>query len=148
MTMTLKQRRITKASAAADILSSYFEFNELPWQQTTGVIESVLEALRDLHSREPDPSAFVQQRLVPAVSKKKSISETHVFCLECGKGFKAMTLHLQRVHGMTPVEYRRKWSLDPYYPMTSPNHSASRSSLAKTWGFGKRATSAANTETE
>ena len=40
--------------------------------------------------------------------------------------------------GLTPEQYRKKWDLDPTYPMVAPNYAARRSELAKTMGLGER----------
>jgi predicted transcriptional regulator len=39
---------------------------------------------------------------------------------------------------MTPEQYREKWKLPRDYPMVSANHSASRSSIAKSFGLGRK----------
>jgi predicted transcriptional regulator len=38
--------------------------------------------------------------------------------------------------GMTPDQYRFKWSLPKDYPMVAPNYAATRSALAKKIGLG------------
>lgn len=136
--MTAKQRRLLRASITAEIVSSYLLFNKLPWKETTSVIECVLETLGGLQPVQSTPADKVAVKPAPAVSKKKSISDNHVYCLECGKGFKTIALHLHSRHKITTAEYRRKWDLSPDYPMSSPTHTAFRSSLAKSIGLGKR----------
>ena len=45
--------------------------------------------------------------------------------------------HSQQL-GMTPEQYRTKWNLPLDYPMVAPNYSATRSSLAKNLGLGRK----------
>ena len=40
-------------------------------------------------------------------------------------------------HGLTPEQYRAKWSLPSDYPMVAPNYAAQRSALAKSLGLGQ-----------
>ena len=39
--------------------------------------------------------------------------------------------------GLTPAQYREKWSLPVDYPMVAPNYSKARSELAKASGLGQ-----------
>ena len=41
-------------------------------------------------------------------------------------------------YGLTPDQYREKWSLDASYPMVAPNYAAARSQLAKKMGLGRK----------
>ena len=40
-------------------------------------------------------------------------------------------------YGLTPEEYRAKWSLPADYPMVAPNYAAQRSAFAKKIGLGR-----------
>lgn len=85
----------------------------------------------------PEPP---KQELTPAVPVKKSVTPDHIVCVEDGKHFKSLRRHLATEHGLTPEQYREKWSLPFNYPMTAPSYSEARSSLARTsvWvGRGK-----------
>jgi len=46
--------------------------------------------------------------------------------------------HLRTFHGMTPEEYRARWSLPHDYPMVAPKYPARRSALAKEIGLGRK----------
>ena len=72
----------------------------------------------------------------PAVSIRKSVTPDYLICLEEGKHFRSLRRHLA-VHGLTPEQYREKWSLLANYPMTAPNYAAQRLSLAKKMGLGQ-----------
>jgi hypothetical protein len=74
--------------------------------------------------------------LHPPVSVKKSISPGSLISMEDGKGYKSLKRHLT-AKGLTPAQYREKWSLPLDYPMVAPNYAKARSDLAK--GSKKRA---------
>ena len=78
----------------------------------------------------------------PAVPIKKSVTADYVVCLEDGKKFKSLKRHLSGMHATTPADYRAKWGLPRDYPMTAPNYSKARSSLAKSLGLGRKAPAA------
>ena len=72
----------------------------------------------------------------PAVPVEQSISESHLVCLEDGLSFRSLKRHLGSAHGLTPVEYRKKWDLPASYPMVAPSYSEDRSAVAKRIGLG------------
>jgi Predicted transcriptional regulator len=78
----------------------------------------------------------------PAVSIRKSITPDYLFCLDDGKKFKSLRRHLATL-GMTPDQYRAKWSLPTDYPMVAANYAAQRSELAKQIGLGQMRKNAA-----
>lgn len=69
---------------------------------------------------------------------KKSVTDDFIICLEDGKKFKSLKRHLRTHYGLSPEEYREKWSLPYDYPMVAPNYAAARSELAKKMGLGQR----------
>ena len=74
----------------------------------------------------------------PAVPISKSIEADYLVCLEDGMKLKMLKRHLRNAYDMTPDEYRKRWGLSPEYPMVAPNYSKRRSSLAKSFGLGKK----------
>ena len=70
--------------------------------------------------------------LTPAVPIRRSVTDDHIVCLECGKKLKMLKRHLLTDHELTPQAYRAKWGLKPDYPMVAPTYSA------KTPGAGER----------
>jgi predicted transcriptional regulator len=79
-----------------------------------------------------------EKDLVPAVSIKKSVQPDYIICLEDGKRFKSLKRHIGTHYGLTPEDYRRKWSLPRDYPMVAPNYASQRSALAKQMGLGRK----------
>jgi predicted transcriptional regulator len=74
---------------------------------------------------------------IPAVNPKKSVFPDYIVSLEDGRKFKSMKRHLGLL-GLTPDQYRAKWSLSHDYPMVAPNYAAQRSALAKSIGLGRK----------
>jgi len=66
------------------------------------------------------------------------VSHDYIVCLEDGRRFKSLKRHLHSEHGLSPDEYRAKWSLAKDYPMVAPAYADARSNLAKTIGLGRK----------
>jgi predicted transcriptional regulator len=108
---------------------------KLPLFTTKGVGVSDSTA-GDLSSREAE--ALVSRAMQePAVSIRGSITPDYLVCLEDGKKFKSLQMHLRK-HGLTPETYRAKWVLPANYPMVAPNSSMKRSELAKQMQLEKK----------
>ena len=90
----------------------------------------------------PVIAAPLVEKKEPAVSIRKSITPDYLVCLDDGKKFKSLRRHLGTL-GLTPDEYRAKWSLPADYPMVAPNYAAQRSELAKRSGLGQMRKNAA-----
>jgi predicted transcriptional regulator len=85
-----------------------------------------------------EETAIASPTPVPAVNPKKSVTPDYIICLEDGKKFKSLKRHLRTSFDLTPEEYRKRWKLDPSYPMVAPNYAETRSRLAKTTGLGRK----------
>lgn len=75
----------------------------------------------------------------PAVPVEESVGPDFLICLEDGQKLKMLKRYLRTQHGMSPEEYREKWSLPADYPMVAPDYSTQRSALAKEQGLGRKA---------
>jgi predicted transcriptional regulator len=122
-----------KVSLSADIVAAYVSRNSVTPGGLPALIESVHGALSKLGAAEAVPEAEV---LVPVVPIRKSVTPGFLICLDDGKKFKSLKRHLAS-HGMTPDQYRTKWSLPKDYPMTALDYAATRSALAKKLGLGR-----------
>jgi len=118
---------------AADIVSAYVSANSVAAQDIPGLIRTVHAALKEVSGAAPSVADSAQE---PAVAIKKSVTPDYIICLEDGKKFKSLKRHLRTRYGMTPEEYRTKWSLPHDYPMVAPNYAKERSNLAKRMGLG------------
>ena len=121
---------------STDIVSAYVSHNALSVTDLPKLIADVHSALKGLQSNTA-PEAV--EELKPAVPVRKSVAADYIVCLEDGKKFKSLKLHLRTHYDLSPEEYREKWGLPADYPMVAPNYSATRSRLAKDNGLGKKA---------
>jgi predicted transcriptional regulator len=125
----------------ADIVAAFVANNSLPIADLPSLIQSVHAALEKLASGSVI-SALLEEKKEPAVSIRKSITPDFLVCLDDGKKFKSLRRHLSTL-GLTPDEYRAKWSLPADYPMVAPNYAAVRSEMAKRIGLGQMRKNAA-----
>jgi len=119
----------------AGIVSAFVAHNSVPTSELPALIASTHAALAGL-GKEVVP--VVEEKVVPAVSIKKSITPEFLICLEDGKKFKSLKRHLRTAYDMTPEEYRAKWGLPADYPMVAPAYAEARSNLAKKMGLGQQ----------
>jgi predicted transcriptional regulator len=116
----------------SQIVAAYVRKNLVPTDQIAGLINSVHSTLSGLGSEVVEESPHV-----PAVSVRRSIRPDHIICIDCGYKGKMLKRHLQSRHGLSVVEYKRRWNLSPDYPMTAPNYSEQRAQFAKKIGLGR-----------
>lgn len=116
------------------IVSAYVANNSVPMASLPEVVASVHSALQQLGPAAAKPE---KEPLTPPVSIKKSVTPDYIISMEDGRPYKALKRHLTG-RGMTPAEYRQKWSLPADYPMVAPNYAAKRSELAKSIGLGRK----------
>jgi predicted transcriptional regulator len=120
---------------ATDIVSAYVSNNSVGAGDLPILIKDVYGALSRVTNGESSTPAVAAK---PAVSIKKSITPDFIICLEDGKKFKSLKRHLRTQYGLSPEQYREKWSLGSDYPMVAPNYAAARSRLAKQMGLGQQ----------
>jgi len=79
------------------------------------------------------------QAFKPAVSVRKSLRDPdYIVSMIDGRPYRSLTRHLSS-RGITPDQYRQRYSLPASYPMIAPNYSAARSALSKSLGLGRKA---------
>jgi predicted transcriptional regulator len=120
---------------ATDIVSAYVSNNSVGAGDLPSLIKEVYGALSRVQNGEATAPAEAAK---PAVPVKKSITPDYIICLEDGKQFKSLKRHLRTQYGLSPEQYREKWSLPADYPMVAPNYAAARSKLAKQMGLGQQ----------
>ena len=118
----------------ADIVSAHVSNNAVAAADLPGLIQAVYVSLAAL-GQAPEPAL---EELKPAVSVRSSVKPDAVTCLECGEKMKMLKRHLGTEHGMTPAEYRARWSLPADYPMVAPDYAAKRKELAVRIGLGRK----------
>ena len=119
----------------ADVVAAYVSNNSLPAGDLTKAISTIHESLSALNDDGNTPA----EPLKPAVSIRRSVTPDYIVCLEDGKKLKMLKRHLRTTYGLTPDEYRAKWSLAADYPMVAPNYAKQRSDFAKKIGLGRKA---------
>jgi predicted transcriptional regulator len=117
----------------ARIVGGYLRHHRVSAAEVGGVIASVHASLRDLGKPAPPP-----QVRSPAVPVRQSVRPEYVVCLECGFRAQMLRRHLRAAHGLTPVEYRARWSLPKDHPVIAPAYSHRRSAVARAAGLGRR----------
>jgi predicted transcriptional regulator len=120
---------------AADIVSAYVSNNSVPASDLPGLIHEVYSALMRVGASVSTAPAEAPK---PAIPVRKSVTNDYIVCLEDGKKFKSLKRHLRTQYGLSPEEYRDKWSLPADYPMVAPNYAKARSTLAKQMGLGQQ----------
>ena len=117
----------------ADIVAAYVSNNTVTSADLPALITAVNGALNNLgQPKLPEP-----EKLEPAVPIKRSVTPDFLISLEDGRRYKTLKRHLAG-RGLTPDEYRQKWSLPRDYPMVAPNYAQTRSELAKKAGLGQQ----------
>ena len=118
---------------SAEIVAAYLGKNTVAIRDIPDLIRTTYAALSGTAS----PLAVQPaNRLVPAVSVRKSVTSGAVICLDCGKPYKMLRRHLNTSHGLSVDDYRAKWNLPANYPVVAPDYATRRSELAKTIGLG------------
>ena len=118
----------------SQIVSAHLSNNAVSIGDVPKLIEQVFATLNGVHGGAP----VVGVKRDPAVPVKKSITKDYLVCLEDGSKHKMLKRHLMSAYGMTPDQYRAKWSLPADYPMVAPSYSKVRSALAKKVGLGTK----------
>jgi predicted transcriptional regulator len=112
------------------VTSAYARRNRFPVAALDELIDGVSGAFNKLRA-----SNRADKKL-PAVNPLKSVFPDYIVCLEDGRRLMMLKKYLRDRYHLTPAEYRLRWGLSGDYPMTAPNYSAKRSSMAKQMGLG------------
>jgi predicted transcriptional regulator len=126
--------KVPLVDMATSIMSAYVACNHVPVADIPSAVRSIYQALAKLRSGNGN---HIGGALAPAVSIKKSITDSHIICLEDGKPLKMLKRYLRSHHNLTPEAYRAKWNLPRDYPMVAPAYARIRSAFAKSFGLGR-----------
>ena len=119
----------------ADIVGAYVAHHTVAATDLPALIATVGRELANLGHK---PAEIEEEKPVPAVSIRKSVTPDHIICLEDGKKLKMLKRHLRTRYDMSPEDYRRRWGLKDDYPMVAPSYAETRSALAKKIGLGRK----------
>ncbi|RIJ28157.1 MucR family transcriptional regulator [Henriciella mobilis] len=117
-----------------DVIAAFVSKNPIQQNQLPALIQEVHSTLNSLAEGRPRRAT----KAAPAISPAKSITPDFLICLEDGRKLKMLKRYLRNRYGLTPEEYREKWSLPEDYPMVAPNYAAERSKFAKQIGLGRK----------
>lgn len=123
----------TLLTLTADVAAAHVSNNSVAISDVGLLIGNIHAALARLN-----PAEAVVEPLSPAVPIRNSIKKDFIVCLEDGKKLKMLKRHLMTHYGMTPDDYRAKWSLPADYPMVAPAYAEQRRVLAKKIGLGRK----------
>ncbi|SRR5260221_7828726 len=132
--MTDESKRQVLLPMVTEIVAAHLSNNTVAIGDINRLINEVYGALTTLSQTGTVAPAVVPQE--PAVPINKSVRPDHIICLEDGKKLKMLKRHLRTAYGLSPDQYREKWSLPADYPMVAPNYAKKRSSLARQIGLG------------
>ncbi len=110
--------------------------NPIAQTDLSNLVTNVATAIGSLANPE---TALDDQNYEPFTSIKKSVKPDHLVCMDCGKKFKTIKRHIKASHGLTVDEYKRRYGLPSDYPVTAPNYSEKRTSIAVNLGLGRKA---------
>ncbi|OHT21632.1 MucR family transcriptional regulator [Edaphosphingomonas haloaromaticamans] len=142
-------------SLTVTLLSAYFANNTVPSGELPALVEGTRRALlggtpvavsapeveegaveAPAPAPEPAPAPAPAPEFKPAVTVEESlVSPDQILSLIDGKPYKSLKRHLS-THGLTPAEYRARYSLSADYPMVAPGYSAARREVAIRLGLG------------
>src|SRR5882757_7042953 len=131
----------TNPHSTAMIVSSYVRHHTLRPEQLSDLITTVHHALGQLGQ-----PVQAEEVPVPAVSVRRSVHQDYVVCLDCGYRGKTLRRHISTRHGLNRDEYLSRWRLRSDHPLTAPNYSERRSTMAKALGLGRKSTAEATPE--
>lgn len=80
---------------------------------------------------------YAPGKLVPAVPIEDSITPDYIVSLEDGSRHRLLAPHLRKLN-LTKDEYLKRWNLPAEYPMTAPNLTAQKKSVASRTGLGRQ----------
>jgi predicted transcriptional regulator len=111
----------------AQIVMSHASMRELTQKELVTVIKGLYATIASLEAEDVTK---------PSIPLKDIVKAKHVVCLECGKKFRTLKVHLRKAHNLKPYEYYRRFALDPKkFPLVCKDYSATRSKMAKDRGL-------------
>jgi MucR family transcriptional regulator, transcriptional regulator of exopolysaccharide biosynthesis len=116
----------------ARIVGRYLAHHPIAASDLPNLITLVHRSLAELGQ-----PAVVPASPTSAVAINRSFGRDFVICLDCGWRGVMLRRHLTTAHGQSPGDYRARWGLKVTHPLTAPEYSKRRSTLAKEVGLGR-----------
>ncbi|MDH3659532.1 MAG: MucR family transcriptional regulator [Alphaproteobacteria bacterium] len=128
--------RVEITVLTAEIVSAYVGHHTVATTDLPALISTVGREIAGLGQAPTELEE--EEKPVPAVPIRRSVTPDHIICLEDGKKLKMLKRHLKTRYDMTPEDYRRRWGLKDDYPMVAPSYAQQRSDLAKKIDLGRK----------
>jgi predicted transcriptional regulator len=120
-------------SLSADIVAAYLRNNILTPAELLALVKDTYDVVSRLGLEDVNSGNHFASS-----QKLSSLEPESITCLDCGFKGKMLRRHLGAEHGLTPSEYRARWSLPADFPMVCPSYSEQRKELAVGMGLGRR----------
>lgn len=96
--------------------------------------EMMREAIQQFKKSDNKKEDVITQALTP----EEAFQQTEIKCMICGTGgMKILKQHLNHVHQMSPIDYKRVFHIDKHVPLVSKDYHERRHLTAISIGFGK-----------
>ena len=116
----------TLVKLTAEIVSSHATGSPMSSDDLIQEINKVFTTLKRLEA-DSTVAEVGEVPAGPAMSIKQAFRKDQVSCLICGKsGFKTLTRHLGKAHGLKPGQYRKQFNIPSSQSLTAKNYSESR----------------------
>jgi len=118
----------TLLEMTAEIVKAHAGASKLTSEELLGDLKKVYAALQGLGS---GLQSGTEEAPRPALTVKQAFRKDEVICMVCGKGgMKALTRHLNSVHGMKPGAYRKQFGIRSTQALTATSFTESRRAMA------------------
>ena len=93
--------------SALEIVKAQASVRAMTAEEINGMVQNLAAGIMQVAGAVGTEAAHDESQGT-SMDPKKSIKESSITCLECGKGFKILTRKHLAYHGLTPDEYRAK----------------------------------------
>lgn len=101
---------------ALELVKAQATVRAMTADEMTSMVRALARSLQALSQPVAEPAGAAPSAIAKA-DAAKSIRETAVTCLECGKVFKIITAKHLALHGLDADAYREKWGLKKGAPL-------------------------------
>ena len=96
--------------AALESVKAQASVRAMTAEEINGMVQNVAAGIMQAAGAGGNEAAH-EEGQGSSMDPKKSIRESSITCLECGKSFKVITRKHLLTHGLTPDEYRAKYGM-------------------------------------
>ncbi|MHA1828607.1 MAG: MucR family transcriptional regulator [Candidatus Heimdallarchaeaceae archaeon] len=107
-----------------DIVAAHVGTIQITTEELLSEIDAVHSKLSQLAGIKNEE--VVEDQNVPAITFEAAFQQDKVFCMICGRGFKVLSFHLRKAHGISGKEYRKMFGIKRNVPLASGDTSDKR----------------------